>query len=55
MDDFSLLDLKKVSPVPLPKTLLVVNNFIINTTRFLNHFSNTCEEKLMRVSRRRRR
>jgi hypothetical protein len=27
-----------LSPVPLPKTLLLVNNFILNTTQFLNRF-----------------
>ena len=45
-DDFNLCDPKKVPPVPLPKTVLLVNNFIATTTRFLNHFSMICEDKL---------
>lgn len=44
------MDLSKVKPVPLPKTLLLVNNFVLNTTRFLNHFSTACEDKLLGVS-----
>lgn len=48
-DDFNLCDPKKVPPVPLPKTILLVNNFIATTTRFLNHFSMICEDKLASV------
>ena len=40
----------KVKPVPIPKTLLLVNNFVSSTTSFLNHFSNLCEEKLIYIS-----
>ena len=29
---------------------ILVNNFVLQTTRFLNRFSNTCEEKLSEVS-----
>lgn len=43
-------DLGKVKPVPLQKTLLLVNNFVVNTTRFLNHFSAACEDRLLAVS-----
>jgi len=44
------MDAKKLKPIPSQKTLLLVNNFIINTTRFLNHFSSSCESKLIQVS-----
>ena len=37
-------------PAPLKKTLLLVNQFVIDTTRFLNHFSTLVEEKLQKVS-----
>ena len=37
-------------PVPLRKTLVVVNNFIMTTTGFLNHFSTLCEDKIRKVS-----
>ena len=42
--------LLKVKHVPIPKILLLINNFVSNTTRFLNHFSNLCEEKLIHTS-----
>ncbi|XP_042498096.1 WASH complex subunit 3-like isoform X2 [Macadamia integrifolia] len=34
------------------RTLYLVNIFIMDTTRFLNHFSALCEEKLVNVHRR---
>lgn len=37
-------------PVPSKEHLLLINNFIIESTRFLNHFSSVAEEKLRRVS-----
>ncbi len=37
--------------IPYRNTLSHVNNFIINTTQFLNRFSYLCEEKLRNVSR----
>ena len=37
--------------VPHQTTLHLVNNFVLQTTRFLNRFSITCEEKLAEVSR----
>jgi len=39
-------------PIPQVKTVMVINNFIANTTTFLNLFAQTCETKLARVSRR---
>ena len=48
---FSLFCFAEVKPIPYRQTLAHVNNFIINTTQFLNRFSYLCEEKLRRVSR----
>lgn len=50
--DQAPVNLRHINPVPLPKTVLLVNNFIINTTKFLNRFSNQCELKLADVSNR---
>lgn len=44
------LDTTKVRPIPLQATLVLVNNFIINTTKFLNSFSESCEIKIAKVS-----
>ncbi|TMW66083.1 hypothetical protein Poli38472_003848 [Pythium oligandrum] len=44
------VDLSQLSMIPMPKTLLLVNNFVANTTRFLNHFAHECEERITRVS-----
>eukprot|EP01120_Amphizonella_sp_Union-15-10_P008885 TRINITY_DN3286_c0_g1_i1.p1 TRINITY_DN3286_c0_g1~~TRINITY_DN3286_c0_g1_i1.p1 ORF type:complete len:240 (+),score=51.84 TRINITY_DN3286_c0_g1_i1:73-792(+) len=45
------IEYTEVKPIPYPKTLSFVNNFIINTTEFLNHFSYLCEQKLVNVHR----
>lgn len=45
------VDYTTVEPLPYKKTLAYVNNFIINTTQFLNRFSYLCETKLNDVSR----
>ena len=37
--------------IPLRKTLVLVNNFVVSTTQFLNRFSNLCETKLANVAR----
>mmetsp|Transcript_23417 Transcript_23417/g.30402 ORF Transcript_23417/g.30402 Transcript_23417/m.30402 type:complete len:197 (-) Transcript_23417:648-1238(-) len=39
-------------PIPQVHTVMLVNNFIVNTTEFVNEFASTCEEKLSQVSRR---
>jgi WASH complex subunit CCDC53 len=44
------IDFKTVESVPYRKTITIVNNFIINTTQFLNKFSFLCEKKLAEVS-----
>ena len=46
------IDHSVLPPIPLPKTLLLVNNFVVNTTRFLNRFSSECEVKLCDISQR---
>ena len=44
------LDLQKVKSLPVQKSLLLINNFVINTTNFLNAFAETCEKKISQVS-----
>lgn len=39
-------------PIPQVKTVIVINNFIANTTSFLNLFAQVCESKLSAVSQR---
>lgn len=41
-----------LSPIPLPQTIMLVNNFVLNTTKFLNRFSNEVDLKLADVSHR---
>jgi hypothetical protein len=43
------MDPQQQPPVPVKKTLVIVNHFIVQTTRFLNHFSTLAEEKLQKV------
>lgn len=50
LDDEFPIDLAQLRPIPMRKSLLLINNFVTNTTRFLNHFSHVCEEKLLHVS-----
>lgn len=44
------VDLSQLPMIPMPKSLLLINNFVANTTRFLNHFAHECEERIARVS-----
>jgi len=44
------LDYKQIPPIPYRKTVSLVNNFVINTTEFLNKFSYLCEQKLSKVT-----
>lgn len=41
----------EIESLPHNKTVAIANNFIIQTTQFLNRFSYLCEEKLAAVSR----
>ncbi len=40
----------QIKPVPIQKTLILVNNFIINTSQFFNAFSENIERKISCVS-----
>lgn len=42
--------LANIPPIPIKKTLMIVNNFIINTTEFINKFAVLCERKLATIS-----
>jgi len=44
------IDYNSLDGVPHTKTLAYLNNFVINTTQFLNRFSYLCEQKLATVS-----
>jgi len=45
MEDLPI-ELKTIEPIQLQKTLVLINNFTVNTVKFLNHFSVVCEGKL---------
>lgn len=45
----SLLPLQ-IKPVPIQKTIVLLNNFVANTTNFFNAFSETVEKKISSVS-----
>merc|ERR1712013_95889 len=45
----SELKMNILAPVPVKKTLLIVNTFVVNTAAFLNKFVSTCEAKLHRI------
>src|SRR5256885_1552207 len=44
------LDYKQIPSIPYRKTVSLVNNFVINTSEFLNKFSYLCEQKLSKVT-----
>ena len=48
-DANSELKLDTLQPVPVKKTLLIVNTFVVHTTAFLNKFVATCESKLHKI------
>ena len=41
---------QEIAPVELPKTVLLVNNFVYTTTEFLNNFVEVCEKRIVNVS-----
>ena len=45
-----LRDLKECRPIPIRKSLVLVNHFMVSTVRFMNRFCTLCEEKLSKVS-----
>eukprot|EP01091_Cochliopodium_minus_P015522 TRINITY_DN5556_c0_g1_i1.p1 TRINITY_DN5556_c0_g1~~TRINITY_DN5556_c0_g1_i1.p1 ORF type:complete len:190 (+),score=56.34 TRINITY_DN5556_c0_g1_i1:71-640(+) len=42
---------EEIDPIPINKTVVFLNNFIISTTQYLNRFSYLCEQKLAKVAR----
>jgi len=42
--------LANIEPIAIKKTLMIVNNFIINTADFCNKFSVLCERKLAKIT-----
>lgn len=42
---------EEIDPIPINKTVVFLNNFIISTTQYLNRFSYLCEQKLSKVAR----
>ena len=49
-DPSKLHDLKTCRPIPHRKLLVLLNQFTVTTTRFLNRFANQCDDCLSRVS-----
>merc|ERR1712113_304546 len=45
----SEMKMDSLQPVPVKKTLLIVNTFVVNTAAFLNKFVSTCESKLHKI------
>ena len=44
------VDLAQLRAIPIRKTMLLINNFVANTSRFLNHFALVCENKCNTIS-----
>ena len=44
------IDNTRIKALPIHSTLMLINNFVINTTSFLNQFSETIEKKISSVS-----
>jgi len=42
--------LSNIQPIPIKKTLMIVNNFVINTADFINKFAVLSERKLNKIS-----
>lgn len=42
----------QIKPIPVQKSLVLINNFIVNTSLFLNSFSESVEQKISSVSSR---
>jgi Ca2+-binding EF-hand superfamily protein len=40
----------QIKPIPIHKTLLLVNNFVVSTSAFINEFAEACETKISGVS-----
>lgn len=48
----SRVDMSGMNPMPIKKTLIIVNSFIAESVTFLNRFVATCEERLHLVDQR---
>ena len=48
----SKVDMSGMNPMPIKKTLIIVNSFIAESVTFLNRFVATCEERLHLVDQR---
>ena len=46
----SHVEKSKEDPIPTRKLLMMVNDYVVNSTRFVNRFHAVCEEKLQKVS-----
>ena len=46
------VDYTEVKPIPHQLTIQFINNFVVNTTQFLNKFALTCDDKLRDVHNR---
>ena len=46
------VDMTGMTPMPIKKTLIIVNSFIANSVSFLNKFVHTCEKRLNDVDNR---
>ena len=46
------VDMTGMNPMPIKKTLIIVNAFISESVSFLNRFVGTCEKKLLDVDSR---
>ncbi|XP_005006391.1 WASH complex subunit 3 isoform X2 [Cavia porcellus] len=44
------IDLTKVPAIQQKRTVAFLNQFVVHTVQFLNHFSTVCEEKLANLS-----
>merc|ERR1719336_1368696 len=51
MNPHAQLDMKGLDPIPVQKTLLIVNTFVVNTVTFANKFLAHCEVKLCLLRR----
>jgi len=44
------LDKTKIKPIPIQKTLSLINNFVISSTSFFNTFTENVETKISKIS-----
>lgn len=49
-DEQLVINFSQLRNIPLRKSLLLWNNYVANSIRFINHFSDLCESKLNSIS-----